>query len=515
MAASGASWPMPAAAPAADAPAVPRPWIPAAIAVLLPAAAAGQDVGEIALVPDTGGMILSAIAVPNSYLGRTACAFLGSHPDQYDAIFVFTSAQLNILTRVQQGWPVRRAAMGIGRDVALDTSASFCTSRIRHAVKMGDIDSFSDDPDQRYNGIILFPLTGIQLLAHEFGHQWLAAIEFDRGDGARRCLARGYEPHQPPGMPGDCDGAEPADFNQHWSYYFNSGSVMYGNQVQDLGGGQFELSNPSPKYSPLDQYLMGLRDPQEVPPMFVVDTGDLNGSASLPLPATRTETVNGTRVDFTIDDVIRALGPRSPAREGCHWKGAFIIVHDPAQPPTAAQIARVDSYRRRWETFYDFATDGRGSFDTTLAGSGQGTATCPGQPSPTVDAGMPRDAAPAQDVVVVDLGSPDAGGLDAEEADATAADVTSPGQDATAGADLTFAPQDDAAPRQDPATLTTDDCSCRATGARSSSLAWIAWLAAVLAVVKRRGPAPAAQRAMADRRGVSLSGWSGGRSCRR
>lgn len=457
------------------------------------------DVGEIAVIEDVGGTIHAVVFTPNLYLERAACAFYQTHADQYDVLFVFTSAQLNALTRVQQGWALKRAAMGIGRDNAFDTQARFCTTRLMHAVKGGDIDSYATNPDQRYNGIIGFPLTGVQLLAHELGHQWLASVRFDRGDGLSHCFLRGFEPQTSEPQPGNCDGEDPANFNQHWSYYLNGPSLMYANQIQDLGGGQFALSNPDPHFSPLDQYLMGIRDPVDVPPMFLIDIGDVegSGSASLPLSATGSAMVTGTRFDFTIDDVIRQEGPRVPAREPCHKKAAFILLHPEGQPPTAAQIAKVDAHRVRFESFYDTATDGRGSFDTTLAGSGLGTVGCPGQASPPFDAGVGLDAAPAD--VGLDAGPTDRGGVDvdpgvdaSEISDASVLDV-----DPVTDGEVPVGPDAstfDAGPRdtglsngeQEPKTIGTDDCSCQSGPAQRGAGPW-GWITlAFLGLVSRR-----------------------------
>lgn len=383
-----------------------RPW--AALPILCWATnAQAADVGEIAVIADPGN-VLSAISLPTStYLERTACAFYVDHQDRYDALFVFTNRTLNAFNRNQQGWPVKRAALGLGRDLWPERSERFCSPRLRHAVKMGDIGSFSDDPDARYTAVPTFTLTGVQLMAHELGHQWMAAVSFLDGNGQRRCLLRGYVGGEEPGGPiGDaCDGQPLSAFNLHWSYYFSTGSVMYGNELGDLGGGRFEASSPNPKYSPLDQYLMGLRGPEEVPPLFLVETGPLSPeSTEFPLPAGQTEIIEGERLDFTVADIIRAEGPRDPPRDHCHWKAAFVLVHDPAQPPTAAEIARVDRYRQRFESFYAEATDRRGSFDTTLAGNGPGTAECPAVGAPR-DAGVALDA--NSDAAIVDVGQVD------------------------------------------------------------------------------------------------------------
>jgi hypothetical protein len=448
------------------------------------------DVGEIALVPDDGTIISQAFWLAN-FVEHAACAFYRTHDDNYDAIFVWTSAQLNMLTRTQQGWPTYAPAQGIGRDSWFDLRSSFCAHRLRQAVKMSDIDSFADDPDAQYNGAFGFTLTGAQLMGHEFGHQFLAGVTFMGTDGIRHCLIRGFESSgsdsensgRIPPANSECDGHTNPDFNLHWSYYFNSDSVMYGNHIEDLGGGTFRFTNPSPKYGPLDQYLMGLRDPSEVGPMFLVDVGDVAGasSAAFPLGAQDSAMVSGSRLDFTVQDVIRAEGARMPARDRCHWKAAFIIVHPPNEPPTPQQIARVDRYRQRWETWYDDATDHRGSFDTTLAGTGLGTSSCPATQTP------PGDGGPAPDATALD-GAADAtpGGLDAAEA--TDSGQPAPADAGTGGPILA---EEDGGPfiadGSGVHVLRADSCGCREVAPRRAPLfPWI--FAFALAVARRRRP---------------------------
>jgi MYXO-CTERM domain-containing protein len=208
---------------------------------------------------------------------------------------------------------------------------------------------------------------------------------------------------------------------------------------------------------------MGLRDPTEVSPMFVVDTHDQGfGSTAFPIDRSAADTITGDRLDFTIDDVIRAEGARVPARDMCHWKAAFAIVHEDGSPPSAAEIARVDTYRRRWEEFYPDATDRRGSFDTTLAGTGLGTSECPSTepPPPPPDAGVGQvDASmpdPQGDASVIDDASepaPDAGVVGLPDAAATVHPMEQPRND-------------------EPRVIIDDGCACN--GAQSGrSSAWI------------------------------------------
>lgn len=365
-----------------------------AIAEILPS--------DVAVVVDEDGALSDMMtqAMPDQWLSKAACLFYKQYPDKFDAIFVFTTIPMSFMTNVQQGWPVKQTTKGIGRPL-YNMTAKFCSKsgRLRQAVKMGDLRILPNDPNAIYTGIPMYALSGIELMAHEFGHHWLASITFMKEDGIKHCYVRGYEPAGE--MQGElCDGGYENGFNQHWSYYYNSRSVMYGSFIEDLGNGTFKVWYDNPKYSELDQYLMGLRLPHEVPPQFLVDTGDLAGSASLPPRFTgKYVEIKGTRVDFTVEDVIRSLGPREPALEPCHWKGALILVVPNGKPPTSAELQKVALYGQRWEEFYAWATDGRGSFDVTLDGRGTGTATCPGTGSP-----KPPDPAPdltKQDAVSV------------------------------------------------------------------------------------------------------------------
>lgn len=383
-----------------------------AVVALMTARPADAEVlpSDIALIEDVDGSITEAVSAPNNYLALISCAARkAGYPDRFNAIFVYTTVPLNFLTNVQQGWPVVQRTQGIGR-TNWNMSDKFCTQTgvLRHAVKMGYIQTMPDNPDDRYTGILGFALSGVELVAHELGHQWLASITFDKGDGAgKHCYLRGWEGSSEP-QPGEvmCDGWPLNGYNQHWSYYFNSGSINYGSMIDDLGDGKFNFYYNKPKFSQLDQYLMGLRGPGEVEPMFLVVSGDNMGSASLPIMPGKTVKVEGTRVDFTITDVIRAEGERNPPFEPCHWKGLTILVWSKEHPYANVHLNKLARYANRWEEFYAWATDGRGSFDMTIDGRGYGTATCPSALGPPpADGTQPPDQGTVAEEVQPDPGT--------------------------------------------------------------------------------------------------------------
>ena len=52
----------------------------------------------------------------------------------------------------------------------------------------------------------------------------------------------------------------------------SDGSVMEGNDIEDLGGGAFRTNRSTEKYSRLDMYAMGLATDAEVPRWFFIDS---------------------------------------------------------------------------------------------------------------------------------------------------------------------------------------------------------------------------------------------------
>ena len=79
-------------------------------------------------------------------------------------------------------------------------------------------------------------------------------------------------------------------------------------------------------------------------------------------------TFNGTRRDVLIADVIGAMGPRVPssATSPKAWRQAWIYLTQRGSTPSAADIARIDTWRAAWETFFTQGTDGRMRLDAKL-----------------------------------------------------------------------------------------------------------------------------------------------------
>jgi len=138
---------------------------------------------------------------------------------------------------------------------------------------------------------------------------------------------------------------------------------MEGNLLREDGGGRFTAIEATERFSPLDQYAMGLIPSEDVPPFFYVD-GCANRAAAPQTGAI----IQGRRVDVTIDQIIAAEGPRVPAanKSPHSFNMAFIVVGEAGRFPSEASIAKVDRFRAAWEPYFAQATDGNGAVSTAL-----------------------------------------------------------------------------------------------------------------------------------------------------
>ena len=364
--------------------------------LVAPLFAGAEETRQFAVLKDTNDKILptsglcSNLKYPNSYcIPQGGQAFYKSYPDNYDILVFFTNKTLAATEKV--GYPLKSAAKGIGQDSTPWTYQDFGSKgRLMHAVSLGSLQSMPDDPEGIFTNEI--PISGLEVAGHEIGHFWLAYASVDLNDGQGPLdILRGYHD-------GEGGGA-----NTHWSCWFNSNSVMYGGMLTDDGNNTFTDTNGPRKFSQFDQYLMGLRSAEDVEPLWFVKVEySIHGCADFPKARGVAHTIEGERVDFTIADVVRALGERKPAQSPCHYKAAFVLVHEPGAPPSQADLDKLEHYRTAIQQWWITATDHRGSLDTSLDGCGTGSEECKGEISPQCNAtGCTEGQKKCQGVVVM------------------------------------------------------------------------------------------------------------------
>jgi len=270
--------------------------------------------------------------------------FLATHPDDYTYLVVFASQGLVTGNTFAYEQTVQNDVRGIGIR-PYDFSAEFGSAgRLESFVFMDAIGKYPDDLTDPFLGTD----SALAVLAHETGHRWLADAVFRDGSAnSRELLGR--------------DGV-------HWSFFMDTdASHLEGNDLNDLGGGQFQTASSGLQYSALDQYLMGFLSAAEVPPFFFArdpsGLRDLDPGRS-PRPGI---TFTGTRVDVTVDMLVEAMGPRTPAvgEAPTVFRQAYVyLVVDGAADP--ADIERVDRFRQAFEAQFLASTGGRAQVDTRL-----------------------------------------------------------------------------------------------------------------------------------------------------
>lgn len=179
------------------------------------------------------------------------------------------------------------------------------------------------------------------VFGQELGHAWLAFPLIDQGDGPSDVML--------------------GRAKAHWSFYMHSnGSPVEGHRWTDNQDGTFTAEKLSAyEFSDLDLYLMGLMDPKEVQPWFVIE--DPSNCVDSKLPnmecppreahrfSADTFTINGTRRDITIDDVIAVEGPREPAYPNApnEFNLSFLLIKRPDEVLCEEEYQLIDQIIER------------------------------------------------------------------------------------------------------------------------------------------------------------------------
>lgn len=216
--------------------------------------------------------------------------------------------------------------------------------RLESLVQMGQLDRYPSDPNRQVPR--LGTNTTMDVLGQEAGHRWLAFTRLQDGESvSEEILGRDLS---------------------HWSFFFDSdASDMEGNDIMELPGGLFETVAATERFSSLDQYIMGLIPPEDVGPLFLVR------NASNPQPESAPQIgveFSGQRVDFTVDDIIAAEGPRLPVAKDAPktFNMAFVLVSAGGEPVRAASIDKLKTIANEWARYFKTATDGNGEVSIKL-----------------------------------------------------------------------------------------------------------------------------------------------------
>ncbi|HKA01116.1 MAG TPA: hypothetical protein VKE70_31605, partial [Candidatus Solibacter sp.] len=152
------------------------------------------------------------------------------------------------------------------------------------------------------------------------------------------------------------------------SFLFDSeASLDEGEQIIDNGAGaspRFVTGAVTQGYSPLDQYLMGLRPPAAVPPVFAV----INSPYPATLHPQSGVTLSGDRLDISVNDIIASEGRRTPDSTVAQrrYRFAFLVVVPAGSTPPDSQLQQIETYRQQFPAFFAKAASNNASADVTL-----------------------------------------------------------------------------------------------------------------------------------------------------
>ncbi|HEV7500060.1 MAG TPA: hypothetical protein VGQ33_08665, partial [Vicinamibacteria bacterium] len=266
--------------------------------------------------------------------------FYASHADRFEQVVVYTTRPLNpVPGTLAFELNIKNEVTGIGLG-PIDTAAQWGSAGTLESVVYMD----AIDPYLAHDGF--------EFLGHEAGHRWLARLRFR--DAA-----------------GQTSGALLGRADVHWSFFLDTqASVMEGNTIRDEGA-RFQTVDFTRGYSALDQYVMGLRAPADVPAFFYVEGADdfqPNRGYKASSGPEAGVSFTGTRRDVRIEQVIAAMGPRRPPAGSAPplMRQAYVLVSDAVAAATDVRRAAVARIRTRFEPYYRTATEGRGEVSTSL-----------------------------------------------------------------------------------------------------------------------------------------------------
>jgi uncharacterized protein (TIGR03437 family) len=305
--------------------------------------------GESATGEYTAGIAERFSSAESLDIFSAAQKFYQNHDDAYDYLVIYNTMNIDAgATAVAYEVTVRNNRRGYGDVPAEVGEQAGSKERLQAVLNMGPLTQYPRDPYGRVPARQSVGDTPMSVIAHEMGHLFLAYVSVE--DAAGELPMLGYQ-------------------SAHWDFKFNSdASLMEGNRIVDNGAAaspRFLTSGAVEAFSPLDQYLMGLRAPEEVPDSFYVK--NTRGASTTGLPRVGVA-FDGDRVNVSLRDIISEAGRRTPDHTVAQrqFRLAFLVVTPEGQVPSAEDLAQVEAYRSELTSYFEKVTNQRATADTTL-----------------------------------------------------------------------------------------------------------------------------------------------------
>ena len=280
-------------------------------------------------------------------------AFYLSHSDSFDTVYIWTDFAFDNGSGIAREFNVRNDTSGIGLRFFDHGLAYGSGAQLSSVITVGNQADWPQNPQAHMAGLN----SAISIVCHEQGHRWLVYVHF---------IADGQ-------VKDDLLGRD----DSHWSFFVDTrttgngtfSSLMEGNAWRNTGGGTFTTIESAVNYfTPLDQYLMGLRRADDVGeiPYLAVDPQlkDLLREKSPFSGFSMTAAGKST----SVTEIVAFEGPRVPdvTTAPKHVRVAFIVLTERGSTTSGATLDKISGYRDALVNYFSTATGGRCSLDASL-----------------------------------------------------------------------------------------------------------------------------------------------------
>ncbi|HXU38541.1 MAG TPA: hypothetical protein VN937_19450 [Blastocatellia bacterium] len=282
-------------------------------------------------------------------------AFYSTHSDSFDTVYVWTNFAFDNGVFIAHTFNISNNIQGIGLPI-FDRGPAYGSAHLGSLIAMGNTGDWPKNPDSYMVGLN----SAISIVCHEQGHLWLAYIHFDADNQVKDDLLGRQD--------------------SHWSFLADTrtsadggySSLMEGNSWRESGGGIFTTFESAVNYfTPLDQYLMGLRPANEVGDIpYLVTDPQLKEFLHEKSPASGFS-MSAVRKTASVAQIIAREGPRIPdvTTSPKVFRVAFVALSEQGSTISSSEFAKISAYRDAIVRYFSTATGGRGSLDPSLNGA--------------------------------------------------------------------------------------------------------------------------------------------------
>jgi hypothetical protein len=280
-------------------------------------------------------------------------AFYSHFPDDFDTTFIWSDFEYDNGLGVAHSFNIRNQISGIGLRNFDRGFVYGSPERLSTIVTMGNQADWPANPQVIAAGLN----SAISIVCHEQGHRWLAYVRFDAEHDIKDDLL----------------GRE----NAHWSFLVDTrtnaqgsfSSLMEGNAWRDSGSGSFTTIETSVNYfTPLDQYLMGLRSPDDVGDIpYLTTSSQLEEFLRAKSPASGFS-LSAIRKTTSVAQIVEREGPRIPDVQHSQkdFRVAFILLTERGAAPSSSVLDKIATYRDAFVEYFSTATEKRATMSASL-----------------------------------------------------------------------------------------------------------------------------------------------------